>query len=478
MAILKVPKAYYNVDPVSNQTVSETIIDGYRDETDSLCSRFGLDLFADTLTGQPGDGLFWWDKEEMPIAISGGDAFTFDSAGTITAISGGNFSIGTPAVFAAGQKVDNSGLLTICNGGPLYYTITGASLTAIPAPAPQTVTHAVYNSLRWLANETDTARVYFSDIDPTTGEFDPLYWAATENPLTADARGDNVDGLYPAWDDIAVWGRGGRELWQTSGGSPPVEPRLGAFCEAGLLAPYSVKKSDNTFFALCIIDEKPAVIRLQANDPIIISLDIEKVLDEFDVLSDAIGDVVSVGGQSFYILTFPTENETWAYNIKKKEWYQWSYWNQPDASRRAFLGRNFIYSPQWGMHFCQSSIDGKIYRVNPDSVYDGTNKIRCEWISGNVNGGNYDDKIMASLRIMLKRSQGLISGGTEPKIIIRWRDNGRAEWKVEREISLGKLGEREYFRTLNGLGMFRSRQFSVILSDPAKLILTGMEPKF
>jgi hypothetical protein len=475
VAILKPAKPYYNIDTISKLTVSEWIYDGYLDETGCFCSRFGCDVFADTLTGQPGDGLFWWDKEAILVAITGGRAFTCSQAGVITEVDGAAFEIGTPTTFAAGQTVGNDGVLMAANGGPINYCIDGLTLQQMPPNAPQTVTHVVYNGLRWLANEKDTARFYFSDVDPDTGDFDPEYWDALENPLTGDARGDNIQGLYQAWDDIAVWGAEGRELWQVTGSSPPLEARLGAFCDAGLIAPYSVKAADNTLFALCNVDSKPAVIRLQANDPLIISIDIEQVLDSYTTVTDAIGDIASIAGQSFYILTFPTEDVSWAYNIKKKEWYQWSYWDSESATRHAYMYRNFVYCRQWGMHFCQSRVDGKIYKVNPASDYDGTDKMRPEWITSWIASETFTDKILLSLRFILKRAQGTILG-TEPKIMVKWRDNGKMEWKVEREISLGLLGQYECIRTLHNLGMFRTRQISIALSDPAKLVLVGLEP--
>ena len=475
MAILKIAKPHYNIDSTAKQTVSDTIFDGYLDDADALCSRFGCEEFAVINSGYAGDGLFWWDKIGKPIAITGGVAYTFDVNGTVTPLTGGVFEIGTQVTFAAGQKVDNSGILMIANGARINYTTNGTSLAQVSSPAPQTASHVIYNGLRFIANETNTARFAFSDIDPTTGEFDPLFWAAIENPLTDDARGDNIKGLFQAWDDIAIWGAEGRSIWRVTGGSPPIEAWAGAFCEAGLLAPYSVKKTDNTFYALCMVDEKPAVIAIQANNPIIISLDIEKVLDSLETLDDAIGDLVSVNGQSFYILTFPTEGQTWVYNIKRKEWYQWSLWET--SAREAFLFRNFIYIPQWGKHLCQSRLTGKIYEVKPEGVMDDSNIIRTEWQSAWWNAGTFEDKILARLRIIIKRGQGDLIGN-DPVIVIRWRDNGRQDWKVERQISvsLGLQGRYEFYRTISGLGMFRSRQFSVILTDPAKLVLVGIEP--
>ena len=473
--ILKPTKPYWNVDSVSKQIMSDAIYDGYRDEFDSVNSRFGLKLFCDLATNLPGDGFFWWDKLDKGLAVSGGRCFEITSSGgAFTELTGGDFLTGTPTVFADGQKVDNSAFLYACNGGKLNYSTSG-NFAQAASPAPQTCTHVVYNGLRFLANETDTARFYFTDVDPTTGEFSPTYWAATENPLTSDSRGDNVLGLYQAWDDVSVWGQQGREIWQTTGGTPPLQPRLGGLSETGLLAPYSVRKADNTFFALCVVDGKPAVVRLQANEPIIISLDIEKLLDLHTTLSDAIGDVISVVGQSFYVLTLPTENVTYAYNIKLKEWYIWSLWDLAGASRNAFLGRNFIYAKAWGKHLCQSRIDGKIYEVDQTATDDAGTLIRTEWQTGWLDGGTSNNKAMSMVRLHMKRGTATLATTTAPLVTLKYRDNGAQVWKNERQISLGLTGKYEFYRRINGLGMFRSRQMSIVFSDATKLILADLD---
>jgi len=471
--LIKPQKGFYNVDPVSGEFLSSAIFDGYLDEFNALCSRFGLVEFTDLATGFPGDGLFWWDKSDFPIAVSGGQCFKFDSAGSLTELTGGNFNTGTQATFADGQKVDNSAFLYACNGAKLNYS-TGGNFTQAGVPAPQTCSHVVYNGLRFLANEVGTARFYFTDVNPADNEFDPTYWAAIENPLTSDSRGDNILGMYPTWDDVAIWGTQSREIWQVTGSSPPLQPRLGSLCEAGLVAPYSVQNADNTIFALCIVDKKLAVVRLLGNDPVIISLDIEKILDGFHTFNDAIGDVVSVGGQSFYIITFPTEDQTWAYNIKKKEWYQWSWWKTIPAKRGAFIGRNFIYAKSWGKHFCQSRLDGKIYEVIPEAKTDDGNTIKTEWQTGWLDGGTSKNKTMPFMRFHMRRGEGIL-GTDEPVIAFKYRDNGSRVWKNERQVGLGNTGEYEFYRRVNGLGMFRTRQMSIILTDAAKLVLADLD---
>lgn len=456
--------------------MSDAIYDGYRDEFDALNSRFGLVEFGDVGTGYPGDGLFWWDKVSKLLAVSGGRCFNIGSDGTETELMGADLKTGTPAVFADGQKYDNSAFLYLCNGGKLNYQLgIGDYFTQAAAPAPQVSTHVVYNALRFVANEVDTARLYFTDINPDDNEFDPTYWSAIENPLTTDSRGDNVKGLYQAWDDFAAWGSEGRELWQTIGGTPPIVPRLGAMCDAGIIAPYSVKKADNTFFALCAVDEKPAVVRLQGNEPIIISGDIEKLLDEHTFFSDAIGDIISAFGQSFYILTLPIEAITYVYNIKRKEWYVWSLWNETDGLRGPFLGRHFAYAKAWGKHLCQSRLDGKIYEITQTATDDAGTKIRTEWQTGWLGDevtSNY--KQMFSARLHMKRGAALL-GVSEPHMVLRYRDDGSQVWKNERQISLGLTGQYEFYRRVNGLGQFRTRQMSVVVTDAAKLILSHID---
>ncbi len=465
-------KPYYNIDSAS-RIISGALYDGYRDDADAFCSRFGLTEYADVGTSMPGDGLFWWDKEQSVLAFSNGRCWKMTHGGALTELTGGNFLSAATVIVAEGQKTDNTTALYACNGGKLNYS-TGGNFTQQAAPAPQTCTHVVYNGLRFIANETDTARMYFTDISPVSGEFDPEYWAATENPLTTDSRGDDIAGLYQAWDDIAAWGSLGRELWQTTGGEPPLEPRLGSLSEAGLIAPYSVRKADNTYYALCKVDHKAAVVAMQANEPVIISLDIEKLLDNLTVLTDAIGDIISVGGQSFYLITFPTENQSFCYNIKKKEWYLWSLWDLNAAVRNAFLARHFVYAPDWGLHLCQSRINGKIYKVDVAATDDDGSLIRSEWQTGWFDGETTANKILLQARFHLKRGLGGGSGN-EPVFVLRYRDNGRQVWKNERQISLGKQGEYELYKTLNNLGTFRSRQFSLITTDAAKIAIAGID---
>jgi len=54
---------------------------------------------------------------------------------------------------------------------------------------------------------------------------------------------------------------------------------------------------------------------------------------------------------------------------------------------------------------------------------------------------------------------------TDPKLMIRWRDNNRANWSNEHYISLGNIGETDLILRLKRLGVFRTRQFELVVTD-------------
>ena len=112
--MIKPAVPYYNIDPVGKQLVSDAIYDGYRDDAEDLCSRFGLVEFCDLGTGKPGDGLFWWDKVNTLIAVSGGRAFRVNDDGSTVELPSDpelviELNEGTPVIFAPDNLVESQG---------------------------------------------------------------------------------------------------------------------------------------------------------------------------------------------------------------------------------------------------------------------------------------------------------------------------------------------------------------------------------
>jgi len=100
--------------------------------------------------------------------------------------------------------------------------------------------------------------------------------------------------------------------------------RSDVYIEYGCAAKNSVAKGDNTLFFLA---QSPTggvvVVRMNGYEPVIISTPaINYTLSTYTTVSDALAFVYQQEGHEFYVLTFPTTNITWVYDISTQKWHQ------------------------------------------------------------------------------------------------------------------------------------------------------------
>jgi hypothetical protein len=285
--------------------------------------------------------------------------------------------------------------------------------------------------------------------------------------LTCDAKGDLLSSLHVAWQEVYAWGQQGLEIWQNDGVTP-YSPIPGAFSECGIEAVYSVVMADNTVFALCVVAGSRVVVKLQGRAPAVVSDPIGRVLADMDVVSDAIGDLVNVGGLSLYVLNFPTANQTWVYDYKNDVWSRWGYWN--DTQHDNFIGQHVCFVKRWNKHLCMSRLDGKIYELRRDVYTDSTNPMVSFRRTGWLNHGTFNRKICDQFYIKCKA--GTSDNAT---LMVRWRDEGREEWGNYMEVSLSPIGVRDFLAKINRMGMYRSRQYEFRFTDNADLVLCGVD---
>ena len=63
----------------------------------------------------------------------------------------------------------------------------------------------------------------------------------------------------------------------------------------------------------------------------------------------------------------------------------------------------------------------------------------------------------------------------DPKLLIRYRNDGKPNWSDYREVSLGKSGDTEIFKRISGLGSYRNRQYEIVCTAGVPLTITGLE---
>jgi hypothetical protein len=473
---IKIPletKPYYNTEAIAESIASDDMWDCYLEPVPGVGlvtrRRPGLSLFGDTGTNKPGDGLFYWDAKGMVIAVSGGKAFSVSHLGVCTQLTGAFPSMGVQTVFSDGQTIAGIPWLYMAADG-LVYSKDGISITIPSDPNAPKATHVGWINGRFVANEPGTNRFDFTDTDPVSGDMENDYWSATDNPLTAEARGDKLTALFTAWQEIYCWGTEGLEIWQDDS-ITPFSPIPGAFAEVGIEGAYAYGKIDNTIFALCVIEGKRCVIRLNQRSPLIVSEPIARVLSEMSTVSDAMCDIISVGGISVALFSFPAAEESWAYDYKNDTWARWGYWNLLQGGHERFIGQHSCFAKAWNKHLIQSRIDGKIYELDRNVFRDDTNPMVSYRRTGWIDRGTWNRKRVSQLVVKGKVYPN--NASPTSTLMFRWRDNGSPVWSNYVDISLNPDTQGNFVVPMNRMGMYRSRQYEFRRSDNVDLVLVG-----
>lgn len=459
--MLKLPitgGAYKNVDEVSLTDTSPALIDGYVDDAGNTVKRPGLSVFSNLNISSHISGLYWWEAKQKVIIVSGGSIWTLNLAGTATKIADGVLQGSVRPTFA-----DNGTILVIANGGKMV-SFDGSTATVMSSSSvSQNVTHVAFHDQYILCNEVGTGRFHYSGIN------DPLTWNAI-NFATAESRPDNIVAISVAWREILLVGSQSVERWYNDGVTP-FSRMEGSYTERGCIAPYSLTEVDNTWVWL---DNTRRLVKLEGATPKIISTPFDKLIQGFSTVNDAIGDLIEIDGRNFFVLTFPIENKTLVWNYAQNSWSEWGYWNLLTATHDRFLGSAHCWCPDWGIHLIGDRRTGLIYKMSSDYYDDAGDVIRTLRRTGHIDHNMLGRKRSKEIIIKMKRGTGN-ANVTDPKLMLRWRNNNSIEWSSEQTIDLGKMGETEWIGRIRRLGTYRSRQYEFSHTDRNNFILVGAE---
>jgi hypothetical protein len=467
-------RPYYNVDAIANSIASDDMYDCYLEPVPGIGlvtrRRPALRLFTDVLTGRPGDGLFYWEARGLVLAVSDGKVFNIAYDGSAAQLSGTfNGVVGTKVVFEDGQKLDGTPWLYMAAQG-LTYTTDGVVLHVPTDGNTPVATHVGWINGKFIANEPNSNRWDFTDVNPLTNEMENDFWSSTDNPLTCEARGDTLSALFTAFLEVYAWGSEGLEIWQDDGATPFV-PIQGGFTVAGIEGPYAYGKIDNTIFALCVIEGKRCIVRLNARSPQIVSEPIARILSEMEIVSDAFCDIISIGGISIALFSFPTAQQSWAYDYKNDTWLRWGYWNLLRGEHERFLGQHSCFAKSFNKHLIQSRVDGKIYELDRAIFQDDSSPIVSYRRTGWIDRGTWNRKRIS--QFIIKGKVNATDPDNPGTLMLRWRNDGSPIWSTFMDISLNPDSQGNFIIPLNRMGMYRARQYEFRLSDNVDLVLIG-----
>jgi hypothetical protein len=457
----------------------------------------GLSLIA-TLGFGPVRGL--WTFNNVGYVVSGNELYRINNAYVPTLI-------GAVAGTGLVSMADNGTQLFIAANGPSYIynsvTLTYGAITDPDFPGAVTVS---YLDGYFIFNEPNSQKIWVTSLLDGTS-IDPLDFASAEG--SPDGLVAVIVNNREAW----LFGTNSIEVWYDAGTPDfPLARIQGASNEIGCVAPYSVAKLDNSLFWLGqdargrgIVYRNNGYTGVRASNH-----SIEWQIQQYGNISDAIAYTYQQDGHSFYVLTFPTVQKTWVYDVSTQSWHE----------RAGWLNGDFIrYRPNCQMAFNNEIIlgdyqSGNLYAYDLDVYADngqiqkwlrswrpipsGQNNLKrtaqhslqldCETGVG-LNGIDFDDNVqwffytssgdqlVTTSGDLLLFSPPLVQGA-DPEVMLRWSDDGGHTWSNEHWASMGRIGQygrRVFWRRLGMTMKLRDRVYEVSGTDPVKIAIVGAE---
>jgi len=224
-------------------------------------------------------------------------------------------------------------------------------------------------------------------------------------------------------------------------------------------------------------------------------------------MTDAVGYTYQQDGHAFYVLSFPSADETWVFDAATGAWHQRSSYAARATSEGGFDPTAFYSGGFYTASFVNpSSTSGSFsrHRSNCQCNFQG-NIIVGDYADGNIytfelnvfedNGiaqrwlrswralptgqNNLKRTANHSLQLECETGVGTATGqGADPQAMLRWSDDGGHTWSNEHWASMGKIGAtgtRVMWRRLGMTLKLRDRVYELSGSDPVRVYLTGAE---
>lgn len=322
-------------------------------------------------------------------------------------------------------------------------------------------------------NQPDTQKLWVTSLYDGT-MVDPLDFAS------AEGAPDSITAINVDHREIWVFGTNSIEVWYDAGTSPfPLQRIQGAFNELGCLAPFSVAKLDNALFWLGNDARGYGMVyRANGYNGVRVSTHaIEYAIQSYGDVSDAIAYTYQQEGHSFYVLTFPTANKTWVYDVSTGAWHERASFDNGILTRhRSNCQMNYQSQTVVGDY-----LNGNIYALDLNT-YDDNGAIQKwirSWRALPSGENNLKRTAQHSLQLDCESGTGTNTGqGSDPQVMLRWSDDGGHTWSNEHWVSMGKIGQyfrRAIWRRLGMTTKLRDRVYEVSGTDPVKVVIMGAE---
>lgn len=446
------PTSKSRTGPVSDQVTKGFYIQIDRESSEAVSLvQFPGAKYLDSAGGlNRGMGVY----KNVGYVVNGSGLYSFDSAGTLTLL--GNIGGSGQCHLEAST---NDLVITTGEGKP--YVWDGATLTQgtdADLPDANRVTYinnrVVYDSG---GNSTD---VYFADLGSPLNQ-------NSLNVTSERVRPDNTKAVIAFNQQVYVYGeRSIAPYYNDAGaGNPPYRlVQNGTQADIGLGSVASLTCDESGIYWQA---QNGTVYAMNGYQPQAISNgNVQQEMSKYPDRFEARGSLFKIDDQIFYYLTFPSSG-SWLWS-RNAGWLSLGHdQDQPSIINKII----FVYDKL----FATDRRNGNLYELDFNTFTNNGAPIFRERTTTRLTsrslGAPGRSIFINSMTLHSDVGVGLITGTTDPQVMMDWRKDGQGPWSSERWKSLGELGDYTVALQWDDMPHFEAHQgleFRFRVTDPIR----------
>ena len=423
----------------------------------------GLLLRVTLAAGQPVRALWTVPGGATILAVCGSGFYTVDA--TFTATLRGTLSSSSGPV----AMTDNGVSAYLVDGPNRYSYVLATGVFAQIAATDGAFTGGAKVDI------VDNFLVYNNPNTQQFGNTNALSTASGAlNFSSADSTPDNLVSLIVVSREVFFIKEAATEVWGDAGLFPvPFQRIAGTTMQHGCAAPFSVARlGEGAAWLSKDTRGQNVVIRTAGYQPIRISTHAtEQAMAKYGTVSDAIAYTYQQGGHEFYVLTFPTADATWVYDLATDLWHKRA-WR--DARNNFHRHRSNCAALFQGQVIVGDWENGRLYALSTSTFTDADEPILCLRRCPHITT-DFKYQFFHDLQIQFQPGVGIQqpAQGSNPQAMLRWSDDGGSTWSNQHWAEIGRVGKYKHRAIWRRLGMARDRIFEVGVTDPVYRVIVS-----
>lgn len=400
-------------------------------------------------------GCFQWNGRAF--AVGGSGFWEIRSDGT-SALLGDVGNDTLPVSFAANQ----SQICIISSGNGFIYNLTSSSFAPITSEGFLGAKQVVCVDGYFICFKPGTSTFFISGLEDGLA-WDPLDFANTEGSA------DSIVSMDADHREIWFFCQNHTEVYANSGNADFPFNRTGAgYIEEGAGATFASTKLDNSIFWLSSDQRGGAMVfRSNGYQPVRVSTHaVESIVQSYSRFDDAIAFAYQDQGHSFYIVSFPTANTTWCYDVSTGMWHERGYYN--NGVIESIRGRFHMYA--FGKHLVGDYMSGNILQMSMNVYLDNDKPIQrvriCPHICNELIRTVYDQLV-----VDMQVGVGMDGNSDDPLCMLECSRDGGRTYGYKIQTSVGAIGQYRKRVVFRRLGYARDMVFRFTISDAVKVAI-------